>query len=264
MTMLLQEPYNVRVAGSNPTVVARSPRLTVVLSDPTVPEVFSGNCRRHPPRAIDTVRLIVTAVSVSANPGGALLSASVCALQVFAPPASTSIASGAGVTLATGMLGLGTAAPMQRLDVRGSALVSGALGIGGVTAPQYLLHLQRDSAAKPSSSTWTVFSDRRLKEDVQECDLRRCVEIVKAVPMSRFMWRDDVHSPDDVPDRSKLGFVAQDVQRVFPKAVVPQAAHGLEDCLSLNTDHDDGALRRGPRHPAGRRCEGRDVGHSAE
>ena len=186
--------------------------------------------------AVNAVRLIVTAVSVGANPGGSLLPAMVCALQVFAPPACTSVASGAGVTLATGMLGLGTAAPQQRLDVRGSALVSGSLGIGGVTQPQYLLQLQRDSAAKPSSSTWTVFSDRRLKEDIQDCDLRRCVEIVKAVPLSRFTWRDDVHSQYDVPDRSKLGFVAQDVQRVFPKAVSPQVAHGLDDCLSLNTD----------------------------
>ena len=187
--------------------------------------------------SIRAVRLIVLAISVSSSPAASTLPCSVCALQLWAPTPDTVVAAGAGVALITGMLGLGTATPQQRLDVRGSALVSGSLGVGGLlTPPAYLLQLQRDSAAKPSTSTWTVFSDRRLKADVQPCDVERCYEIVKSVPLSRFTWRDDVHSPEDVPDRSKLGWIAQDVAAAFPKAVAPQAAHGLDDCLSLNVD----------------------------
>lgn len=200
---------------------------------------------------VGAVRLIVTAVSVSANPGSSLLSASICAFSVTAPPAATTVSSGPGTTLATGMLGLGTAAPLQRLDVRGSAAITGSLGIGGgasASNPQYLLQLQRDSAAKPSTSTWTVFSDARLKERIEDCDLERCAEIVRSVPLRRFTWREDVHAADDVPDRSKLGFVAQEVQRAFPKAVAAQPAHGLEDCLSLNADQMMMALYGAVRH----------------
>ena len=42
---------------------------------------------------------------------------------------------------------------------------SGQVGIG--TSPSYQLHLSTDSAAKPSTSTWTVASDARLKQNVQ-------------------------------------------------------------------------------------------------
>lgn len=199
---------------------------------------------------IRAIRLIVTQVSVSASPTTATIPCAICALQLFAAPAETSFAAGAGVALVTGMLGLGTAQPQQRLDVRGSAVVSGSLGVGGVASgnPLYLLQLARDSAAKPSTSTWTVFSDARLKDDVRECDYARCAEIVRQVPLSRFTWRDDVHPAEQVPDRSKLGFLAQDVQRAFPKAVEAQRAHGLDDCLSLNADQMMMALYGAVRH----------------
>jgi len=40
---------------------------------------------------------------------------------------------------------------------------AGQLGLG-VTSPSHQLELSTDSAAKPSSSAWTIFSDLRLKE----------------------------------------------------------------------------------------------------
>jgi len=40
---------------------------------------------------------------------------------------------------------------------------AGQLGLG-VTAPTHQLELSTDSAAKPSSSSWTIFSDERLKD----------------------------------------------------------------------------------------------------
>ena len=94
----------------------------------------------------------------------------------------------------------------------------GKVGIG-TTSPSYQLQLSTDSAAKPSSSAWTVSSDERLKSNISLADTARCYEIVKSLPLKRFTWRDEVYTPEQASDRSKLGWIAQDVESVFPKAV---------------------------------------------
>jgi hypothetical protein len=95
---------------------------------------------------------------------------------------------------------------------------AGNVGIG-TPIPGYQLTLSTDSAAKPSTSTWTVSSDERLKENIILADLDRCYEIVKSIPLKRYTWKDDVYTKEAVGDRSKLGWVAQDVKPLFNKAV---------------------------------------------
>jgi hypothetical protein len=130
----------------------------------------------------------------------------------------------------------------------------GSVGIG-LTNPTYQLQLTNDSAAKPTTSTWTVSSDQRLKQDITLADTQRCMEIIKAVPLKRYTWRSDVYTSEQVKDRSKLGWIAQDVEQVFPKAVGQQrfvydqqwsttetggktlvSEKVLEDCRDLNVD----------------------------
>lgn len=129
-----------------------------------------------------------------------------------------------------------------------------ATGLGiGTASPGYQLELSADSAAKPSTSTWTVSSDERLKSNISLADTARCYEIVKSLPLKRFTWRDDVYAPEQVNDRSKLGWIAQDVEGVFPKAVTIAALqfaatarspqkYKLEDARSLNADQIYAAL----------------------
>lgn len=95
---------------------------------------------------------------------------------------------------------------------------AGNVGIG-TTSPSYLLHVNTDSAAKPSTNTWTISSDVRLKENIIPADLSRCWDIVKGIPLKRYTWRGDVYTTDMVKDRSKLGWIAQDVQPFFGRAV---------------------------------------------
>ena len=94
----------------------------------------------------------------------------------------------------------------------------GRFGIGA-ERPAYQLEVSTDSAAKPSTNTWTVSSDERLKEDIELADLDICYDVVKSIPLKRYKWRDDVYTVDEVADRRKLGWIAQDVEAVFPKAV---------------------------------------------
>ncbi len=68
---------------------------------------------------------------------------------------------------------------------------------------------------------------------------------MKTLPLKRFKWRDDVYTSEQVADRSKLGWISQDVQSIFPKGVNAHRFEGvpiedrkevIEDCLSLNAD----------------------------
>ena len=54
--------------------------------------------------------------------------------------------------------------------------------------------------------------------------------------MKYYEWKDDVYTNDGVKDRHRVGWVAQDVQKVFNKAVDVVDMHGYSECLTLNTD----------------------------
>lgn len=127
---------------------------------------------------------------------------------------------------------------------------SGNVGIG-LTNPTYSLQLNTDSAAKPSSTTWTVSSDERLKENIELADLNICYDTIKNIPLKRYKWKDQFYSSQQIKDRTKIGWIAQDVQSVFPKAVestrfvyssvqdnmgAVTSEEAIEDCLTLNSD----------------------------
>lgn len=133
---------------------------------------------------------------------------------------------------------------------------TGKVGIGTAN-PSYQFELSTDSAAKPSTSTWTVSSDERLKENIEAADLDICYNAVKSIPLKRYKWKDEIYSAEQVADRSKIGWIAQDVQAVFPKAVGQHkfvynqvkdeegnivSEDSIDDCLSLNSDQLYAAL----------------------
>lgn len=114
-------------------------------------------------------------------------------------------------------------------------LENGNVGIG-LTNPDYSLTLNSDSAAKPSSTLWTISSDERIKTNITQANLDICYNNVKNIPLKRYTWKDSVYTHEEVPDRSKLGWIAQDVEQYIPKAVEQKDMHGYSDCRSLNAD----------------------------
>jgi len=121
---------------------------------------------------------------------------------------------------------------------------SGNVGIG-TASPSAQLELSTDSAKKPSTNTWTIASDQRLKTNITNADNNRCYEIVKQVPLKRYTWRSEVYSQEKVKDRSKLGWIAQDVEEVFPKAVgTSRFAYNqvFEDVITPELDSDGNAV----------------------
>ena len=105
---------------------------------------------------------------------------------------------------------------------------NGNVGIGD-TSPSYQLELSTNSAAKPTSTLWTVPSDERLKDDIVLADLDKCYDIIQNLPLKRFKWKEDVYTNDQTDDRSVLGWIAQDVQSVFPKSVKENNFRGVSN-----------------------------------
>ena len=110
---------------------------------------------------------------------------------------------------------------------------SGNVGIG-TASPSYQLHVNTDSAGKPGASgLWTVVSDERIKENIVPADLSRCYDIVKQVGLKHYGYKPGVYTDAQVKDRNALGWIAQDVQKVFSKAVSVKQ-------FTLQTDIPDG------------------------
>ena len=105
----------------------------------------------------------------------------------------------------------------------------------GTALNGYQLQLNEDSAAKPGFyGVWTNTSDERIKTDIELADLDLCYNNIKNIPLKRFRFKEGIYTTEQMPDTYGLGFIAQDVQKVFPKAVTSKNMHGLEDCLDLN------------------------------
>jgi hypothetical protein len=118
----------------------------------------------------------------------------------------------------------------------GSIITTGGnVGIG-TASPAYQLQLSSDSAAKPSTNTWTISSDARLKTNITNANLDICYDNVKNIPLKRYTWLDEVYTEEQVPDRSKLGWIAQDVETYLPKSVEQKEMFGYSDCRTLNSD----------------------------
>ena len=102
---------------------------------------------------------------------------------------------------------------------------SGNVGIG-TASPGYKLEVN-GTAGKPGGGSWFVSSDARLKDISGEYD-RGLDQIVSLNPVT-FYYKED--NPRGLPtDEEYVGFVAQEVRDVFPKAV----SEGKDGYLDFN------------------------------
>lgn len=122
------------------------------------------------------------------------------------------------------------------------------ISIGRITtqiSTSFDLHLQRDSAAKPGTNTWSSPSDERVKNFITLADLDVCYSTIKAVPLKYYEWAIPGFESDD---KHSLGYIAQDVEKIFPKAVQKVEQYGFDDFRVLNNDQiikmSHGALQK--------------------
>lgn len=87
------------------------------------------------------------------------------------------------------------------------------------TNPTYLLHLGLDSAAKPSTNTWTVPSDERIKTDIIDADKDDCLGTICSLKLREFAYKQQYRDKHGLPDTTKWGFIAQELESVAPYCV---------------------------------------------
>ena len=113
----------------------------------------------------------------------------------------------------------------------------GRVTMWGYRDGSYRFELGVDSAAKPGSGQWAVTSDERVKENIVLADLDLCYDNVKRIPLKHFMWKYEHFDEETIYDRRKLGWIAQDVEKVFKKAVRTNPNHPtVPNCKSLDAD----------------------------
>ncbi len=107
----------------------------------------------------------------------------------------------------------------------------------GVDAPTSQLHLSKNSAAKPGSSTWTVASDQRWKQDVQA--FTHGLNVLLRVKPVKHHYNGKAQMPTE---QAYIGAIAQEMKEIAPYMVgefIYQDTTGKEEkCL----DYDASAL----------------------
>lgn len=85
----------------------------------------------------------------------------------------------------------------------------------GTSSPSYQLQLSTDSAAKPTSNTWTVPSDRRLKKNIKP--LKVALDKMLKLHGVTYQWKE----PEKFGNMAGnyMGLIGQEVEKVFPEWV---------------------------------------------
>lgn len=93
------------------------------------------------------------------------------------------------INRANGNVGIGTAAPSQKFEVAGTAL----------------------------ATLWNTTSDRRYKKDIRPLD--SSLEKITQLRGVSYDWRRDEFPEKNFSDRRQIGFIAQEIEPVFPEMV---------------------------------------------
>ncbi|MFC2151453.1 tail fiber domain-containing protein [Bacteroidota bacterium] len=110
-------------------------------------------------------------------------------------------------------------------NIRMTIHSNGNVGIG-VTIAGYLLEVN-GTAAKPGGGTWTNSSDIRLK-DIHGNYEKGLDEVLKLNPI---LFNYKVNNSRELPSQEEyIGFIAQDVQKIFPEAI----SKGKDGYLDFN------------------------------
>jgi hypothetical protein len=91
---------------------------------------------------------------------------------------------------------------------------NGRLGLG-TTTPAYQLELSTDSAAKPSTNTWTIVSDSRIKTETGE--YTKGLDAVCALRPITYHYNGVAGFVDD--GKENISIIAQEAMQHFPECV---------------------------------------------
>ena len=115
---------------------------------------------------------------------------------------------------------------------------TGNVGIG-TTSPSYQLQLSTDSAAKPTSSLWSIASDARIKADIESVSTSTALARIEAVRPVSFRYIPEYLDETKSEDKTYYNFIAQELEQVFPECV-RRSGQKLEKVVTPEVKGGDG------------------------
>jgi hypothetical protein len=83
------------------------------------------------------------------------------------------------------------------------------------------------------TTSWTSASDKRIKENIERASYDKCYESINKLELNRFNYIKGFNTVNR--DITQLGFIAQEVKEIFPKAIFIQEYHN--DILNIPDLH---------------------------
>jgi hypothetical protein len=83
------------------------------------------------------------------------------------------------------------------------------------------------------TTSWTPASDKRIKENIERASYDKCYENINNLELNRFNYINGFNTVNR--DITQLGFIAQEVKEIFPKAIFIQEYHN--DILNIPDLH---------------------------
>ncbi len=99
-------------------------------------------------------------------------------------------------------VGIGTSSPAAELDVCGSGRITGTFNVGGVLS---------------SSTGIACSSDKRYKKNI--LPLNNALKDILKLQGVTYNWRKDEFPDKGFTDNTQIGFIAQDIEKIFPQMV---------------------------------------------
>ena len=116
-----------------------------------------------------------------------------------------------------GAVGINTTNPTITLDISGDLRVSGTPFNPGGTG------------------SWTTTSDQRVKTDIHYINTESCLTSIRALPLKSYTYSADYRSYlGNLPEKHYKGFIAQEVEKIFPNAVQQRNEFGYDDFRTLD------------------------------
>ncbi len=128
--------------------------------------------------------------------------------------ASLTLSSGGGsVVLSNNSVAVGTTTGSAKLTVWGADAASSTLSFSVVNSASSTVFAVFNGGNAQLSGTLTQSSDKRLKTDIESLDASSTLALMGKLDPVAFAWK------DRLKDGPQMGFIAQDVQKLFPTLV---------------------------------------------
>jgi hypothetical protein len=111
----------------------------------------------------------------------------------------------------------------------------GFVGINTDT-PTYSLDIGAGDARKPTGTAWVTASDSRVKQNISTADFTIVRQQISSLRLVSYMWDEPYRSQRSLSEKKYMGFLSQEVEKIFPDSVSEMPENGFLDFKSLDTD----------------------------